>query len=462
MREILLGVGLVMAVVVGLTMVRLLFPRISLPVAAGVGILAAVAVPRSIVEFLPRAGDVFSTVGPPVPTATTYGAMLVGCLLAYALERRRLPVPKTFLFFIGAVAFAMFAVWEGSVLQWSGVLALVLGILAWGFGRVLGRDIYSNGASARYLLVGMVLLLLVQLGVSTAQVLEYEVPSWIIGTDRSIESLLGRASGTVGHPANLAKIAFLVCVVALPFTLASRRDVRSAAWWVVALSLITSGLTISRANLAAHFLLVGLWVVTLPGKARFVTRLAAGLALAATALIFLPPVLDRFEIDETGGQRPVLLEAAWVQLSQNLWEGTGPNAYISVVGAFDAVTASGLPVHNAFLLYTAELGLVLAVLFYAPILLLFLRALKRSRRRTRFSAGRALVFALPGYLMITLTGWSLMANFSLVATMLVFGIYDAAFRMESDGRPDASRPTTVPRVSTNGTGPRGQLSLGNR
>ncbi|GAA3698145.1 hypothetical protein GCM10022377_08850 [Zhihengliuella alba] len=329
--------------------------------------------------------------------------------------------------FIACVAVGLWTVWEGSALQWSGLIALALGVLAWAFGRVVGREIFANNASARYLMIAMAGILTLQLGVSAAQLLGLEVPSWLTGTDRTLEGLIGRASGTVGHPANLAKIAFITCLIALPFTLSKGRKVRFWAWTVVGLGLVTSGLTISRANLAAHFLLIGLWIVTLPGKARFMVRLASGVALAVLALIFLPPLLERFEMDETGGQRPVLLDAAWMQLSQNLWTGTGPNSYISVVGGFDAATASGLPVHNAFLLYTAELGLTLAVVFYAPILLLLLRSLRRAGRRgSQLSAAKVLVFALPGYLMITLTGWSLMANFSLVATMLTFGILDAA------------------------------------
>lgn len=467
LTQTIVGICATLAVLAGLVLLRTLLPRVSMPVVCSLAILAAAAVPRTIAELYPSDGETFSTLSTPTPALTTYGAVIFACTVAFSLERRRLTVPKTYYAFLFLVVAGLFLVWDGGLLEWAGVIALAGGILAWGFGRALGREIFGNSLAARNFLIGLALILLLQLGIATLQVTGVSVPTWLTGTDRTIEASLGRASGTVGHPANLAKLAFLSAVFALPFTLSSSKRLRRWAWFVLALGVVVTGLTISRANIAAHFLLIGLWVVTLPGPARFAARLFSGAALLAAAALFLPPMIERFEVDEVGGLRPVLLEAAWRQLSDNLWVGTGPNAYISVVGMSDAATASGLPVHNAFLLYTAELGLLMAVLFYWPILRLFVRSLRRMRSNdTVLSAGKALAFALPGYLMITLTGWSLMANFNLISVMLLFGTFAAATEVKkwpAESRRLAQKPTpgTVGRVreraasSSEGTTPGG-------
>ncbi|GAB3753266.1 hypothetical protein GCM10027591_01660 [Zhihengliuella somnathii] len=440
--QAIVGVCLVAAILLGLAFARTLVPKAPLPVICAVAVLLSVSVPRTVSEFFPSDDDAFSTLSTPTPALTTYGAVLLACVTAFVLERKRLSVPRVYYLFLILVLAGVVFIWHGGLLEWAGVVSLVGGVLAWGVGRALGREIFQKTTAARYFLMGLTVVLLLQLGVAMFQVVGTELPSWLTGTDRSLEESLGRVSGTVGHPANLAKLAFISAVFTLPFTLASSKRIRRWAWLVLLLGVVVSGLTISRANIAAHFLLIGLWVVTLPGPARFVTRIFSAAALACAAALFIPPMLARFEVDEVGGLRPILLEAAWRQLSENLWLGTGPNAYISVVGAFDAATASGLPVHNAFLLYTAELGLVLAVLFYWPVLRLFVGSLRRMHNNaTVLAAGKALALALPGYLMITLTGWSMMAGFNLISIMLLFGTFASAI-MGRSSRPKAPQLPT--------------------
>jgi O-antigen ligase len=138
---------------------------------------------------------------------------------------------------------------------------------------------------------------------------------------------------------------------------------------------------------------------------------------------FVGPFIERMDSDAADPLRPALMAAALAQIDHTPWLGVGPNSYVEVVGAYDAVTAQGFPAHNTFLLMVAEVGIPLAVLFFIPFILLVWRAIRS--RKTPGSAGAfswAIIGATPGLLAITMTGWGMLSGFSLCLWMLVSGV----------------------------------------
>jgi O-antigen ligase len=139
-------------------------------------------------------------------------------------------------------------------------------------------------------------------------------------------------------------------------------------------------------------------------------------------LPFASTIATRIQEDPNGGPRAGLAAAALEQIDRQPW-GIGPNTYVSVVSKYDAVTASGDPVHNTFLLTAAELGVLGAVLFWLPVAGLVTIAWM-SRRRPGFAGSFALaiVASAPGLYVVNATGWAILRGPLLPLWFLVCGI----------------------------------------
>src|SRR5207249_6084713 len=110
------------------------------------------------------------------------------------------------------------------------------------------------------------------------------------------------------------------------------------------------------------------------------------------------------------------------QIHREPW-GIGPNSYVSVVSAYDAVTASGYPVHNTFLLTTAELGVLGAFLFWLPIAGLLVAAwTSRKRAGLAGSFAIAIVASAPGLYVVNATGWAILRGPLLPLWFVICGL----------------------------------------
>lgn len=351
--------------------------------------------------------------------------VIAAMLILLGGGRIKLPIPLVV--FVVLLTAGMFISWEGTVPQWSGYFMLVGSVIAFGVGWAVGREAFTRERFAVFFLVLILIVLVVQLGVSALQLAGVSLPTGLVNSDRTLEQTVGRVSGTIGHPANLSKVALVLMLLSLPFTSAANKRVSRLAFMCVGLAALVGGLTVSRANLIAMAILLAAWVLTFPGRARIGTRIGGAVVLAGAAAVFAPLVLERFEDDADGGLRPLLLAAAWRQLGNDFLIGTGPNAYIAVVGRTDAATASGYPVHNALLLMTAELGLLLAILFFLPLFGLLLWGLARFGRSSEYLyTPRVLVYSIPGLGVVLLTGWGMISVLVISLWMFTLGFLSSS------------------------------------
>ncbi len=271
--------------------------------------------------------------------------------------------------------------------------------LAWAFGAAVSSAVRRGQLSERFLAGTLALCVGLHTVASLAQ---------LAGVGRVYQSqiaggALARMTGLAGHPGNLGKIVFLLMLIALPLTNSSDARTRRFAWLTVTMSMVTIGLTFSRANVAAAVVVFGGWLLLQRGVST-VKRFGILLAGAVGVVPVVNILLERQQFDPDGGLRPELMRSAVAQLHRTFWWGVGPNDYIETVGQFDPYARGGLPVHSTFMLVLVELGAVLAVIAAIPLVLLVIKAV-----RTLLGSGlepHAVVFllALPGLFVILQTG----------------------------------------------------------
>ena len=191
-----------------------------------------------------------------------------------------------------------------------------------------------------------------------------------------------------------------------------------------------TGITLSqsRSVLAATIAMIVIFAlleITAAGRWRRTHLALLGSALAVAA-ISLPWLIKRFAADPGGGARSHVLRVAMDVIRDHPWVGVGPNDYVAAAGAFDRLTASGVPVHNIALLSAAELGVLGAVLLWLPFAVVAVRAGSQTwRDRGADQASRALVSALPGIVLIAMTGWGLLQGPYFLIFALLMGYFGA-------------------------------------
>lgn len=227
-------------------------------------------------------------------------------------------------------------------------------------------------------------------------------------TGRTLDLEGGRVNGTYTHPSTSGKVATLLLVLLLPATKVAEASTRRYAYFAIILSAVPVFATLSRANTVALLAMVLVWSLIQPREkylgARFVLPAVVGIA----GLFVLDEILARFAADPEGGARDRFLEAALQQLGQTPVFGVGPGQYIRSVGSFDQLTSEGWPVHNIFVLEAVELGLIGAVLLFAPIVWTVIVALRSSRAiGPGGDQARAVLAYVPALIAIGTTGWGL-------------------------------------------------------
>lgn len=408
--------------------IAVLRPRYGYAAVAGTIFLTGYALfPRSITDVISAPDGTASDIAPAALRISTQVLVTIAAVLIIGFGDKNYKLPLSLVAFIVFVSLGMLFVWDKTTPQWSGYVTFVCAALAYGVGSGVGSAAFNSVPIARLILTVALGALIINAGVAVLQLAGLDLPGWLVASDRTLEQTVGRISGTIGHPANLSKVTFILTLIALPFTVADDRVLRRLAFAVTILATLIGGLSVSRANLIGTFILLTLWILTFPGRARVGTRLAGGVAIASAAVVFAPLVLERFANDSEGGLRPLLLNAGLRQLQSNLWLGTGPNSYIAVVGRFDEATASGYPVHNVFLLMTAELGLVPAICFFTTLAAALFWGLSRFTKSAQYHyVPRLIVYATPGIALIFTTGWGMISSILIGLWMFAVGFLSAA------------------------------------
>jgi hypothetical protein len=233
-----------------------------------------------------------------------------------------------------------------------------------------------------------------------------------------------RALGSFSHPDDLGKLVLMSFVLLLPATGRNSALSRLGAWIAIFAGIMASALTGARANILAELTALVVWgLLSYLGKVkRARLRLRYVIPLAVLAVPGIQSVRDRFQIDAEGGDRRHLLAVGLGVVRDFFFTGLGPNNYVEYVGRFDPITAQGLPVHNVFLLVTAEIGVFGACLLFLPILLTTFVAFSRWRSDSEYAPWALGVIAiLPGLLLVCMTGWGMIAGAPGVFWYFVFG-----------------------------------------
>lgn len=343
------------------------------------------------------------------PSLTTFSfAVLIAGVLSLSSARASEWFPWVA---VSAVALA-----TGSLLFWprtdsvvSGVLTLSLCLLAWVLGHIIGKHLYDDAETMRVAITLLALFLATQCAVVAYQLAVGQ-------TDN------GRATGTFDHPAYLGKLVLLLLIVLLPASQSSDKRTARRASIAVALGVVATATTLSRANILAVLGAVVLWSLATRFSSDRSSRRTIVVAILAVA-VSIPlanAFLSRFSTDAEGGDRPELLEAGLRAVSENLWTGLGPNNFVEVRRTIDPIVAqTGYPVHNSMILAIAEMGIVLAVLFFVPLLRSLALAAKTRKSGTaeQRRSARGLIVVMT---MVVFAGWTGWGFFQAPTIMLLF------------------------------------------
>lgn len=408
---------------------------------------AVVVVPTTLP--VPAVGDLHVGIAPGSVALTTYYVALVALFLALP----RVPGAG----YVGRVAplamggflvLGLLVLWEPTESRVAGALHVMMMMLALAVGQRLAAWVSGEPARtrvlARLLSAGFVVELLVCLAQTAGVPLSvYDEVAQFIAE--------GRAIGTFNHPSVLGKIALFCAMIMLPLTLSEDRKVRRHAWIGIVSAILATGLTESRANAAALVVAVVAWIVL---------QRSGGVALGKRMMILflfccaaVPAVLagmDRYANDPTGGDRGVLLDRGLTVVGNYWVSGLGPNSYVDVVGAYDRFVAAGFPVHNVYLLAISELGVLGAVLLFAPTAVLAAQGMRHFRAaEPARSWALAVLVTLPGLLVVNVTGWGAMAGSVGIVWFFVTGFASHRITGQGDDCSDDRAARTAPSARSN-------------
>lgn len=420
-------------------------------IAAGFLLFSLALFPRPLWQLAVDTGTL-TDMAPATPTIETYTISAALGLILVAITPRKVRIHPLHLLMLLVLLVLLLTIWSGQSHQWSGFIVVLTAVIAWAVGHGFAQALHAdkdNLATAVAVVVSA--LLIVQLVLALLQLAGLPLPTWLTSGGRLSVSENGRAIGTLGHPANLSKVTFLLMLVLLPLTAAKSLMTKRWAGLGVTLAIIAGVLTVSRANIIAMVVTLTIWLIWSPRGIKIGQRVALLGGVIVVGAISAPSIVERFLEDPDGGARPELLVHGLEQIERQFWEGTGLNSYVEVVAPYDPMTALGFPVHNTFLFVLAEFGAVSATLFFLPLVILILRATATSLRGSSVPKtwSRAAVAAVPGFLVITTTGWGMAGSQSLVLWFFVTGLFFHQVTMEWRRRrtPSIMQSTKFPRSS---------------
>lgn len=176
----------------------------------------------------------------------------------------------------------------------------------------------------------------------------------------------------------------------------------------VAVSVIIVALTQGRvAFLATLLTIVVLAILQSPTRSGKSRKLLIAMAVIVS-LASLSSIISRFQTDPGGGERQHLTSVAYTVMSHMPTSGFGLNQYVQIVGGYDPLVGSGVPVHNVYLLLFIETGYLAGTFFWLPLLVVAVIAW-RSRKRVGAPGvvARVVLASIPGILLTSYEGWSL-------------------------------------------------------
>ncbi len=386
-------------------------------------------------HLLTVAGSDFTHVGiaPGTLRVETFAVVLVGALAVTARRSSRAWIRVGFISFLVCLIVGL-STWGFDARHLSGAVNLAFAWLAFLLGARLASDGWRSGRQYRSFSWAIASLLVIETAVSAAQNIGVNIH---FRPESANVGIADRSIGTFDHPGTLGKFCALWLLLALPGLRSSDKTQRRLSAFIIFASLAASGFTEARANTVA--LIASLFIWSLLGSARANSVAASRRPLsgrrlifgAATILFAVPAAvtsLERFAVDAHGGSRGHFLAVGLPFVRSNLVRGLGVNSYVEVVGQVDRLTRLGYPIHNAFLLLIAELGLVPALAFFLPIIVTTGACLKRIGVPGEARLwSRAYVACLPGLLLIAATGWGMAADTTVVCWLFTTGfVYGAA------------------------------------
>jgi len=380
----------------------------------------------------------YTGMAPAAPELSTYALVLSLIAVHLVISARRVVLrvwwPVLIALFIG-----MMFVWHSDPIMLAGAAQIALAVVACGIGWQYGREIIRDPALQVFAVRVMLAAAVSQVLVCVAQL--SGVP--LFEMDPQTAALMGeRTNGTFNHPNNLGKAMLLLSIAALPMAVSGHHRARKpgiATVGFAALAILLSG---GRANVLALVMTVLIFALLARGGS---PRIALPLVVLAIGGPFVGAILARFDGDPGGGSRSHFMDVALQQLSITFLPGVGPNSYVNVVGRLDPLTAGGLPVHNSFMLALVELGLVTAVLLFAPMIWWLVSAW-RCRRLSGLPGafGTAYVAAAPGIIMVAATGWGMLAGSILPLWTFVLGLLVGGMSLEDPSRTSLAAARSVP------------------
>jgi hypothetical protein len=391
------------------------------------------------------------------PQVTTFALVVVGSIAAFRLLGVRPNARNAYVPLVAYVALLTFSIWSGSSEQWAGVEHFLIGALAWGVGTRVASVIHDHEQWHAFLLWWIAAVSVIQLIVVVGQLLGM---SWF-PQDATSELAEGyRANGTFTHPAVLGKLLVLLMIPVLPATQSPQLSTRRVAWLVLALMAPSFILTSSRTNTLAFILTLVVWTLLLPLARNWARKIVIPALIFVGILATSDIWRERFQRGEDGSFRSHMNGVALAQLERDPLFGVGANSYVTAVSRFDVATGAdnGWPVHNVFLLVSVELGLIGALLFFVPMVILHVRAfLARHAVGLAGQYSRSILASAPGVVAICMTGWGMML-FTMPLWLLLYGLaYELIYRSLT-----VRQNASADEPNLRGRAPKGQRRDGDR
>jgi O-antigen ligase len=395
-----------------------LWPAITIALLATLIFIPRKLTSNSIVENTGLAGS--------APDLYSYSFVFFAASIVLLLSKTK-PVSQLFFPFIILTLAGTFFVWESTDLVRAGLLQLLLALVAWQVGAHLGHLAATDMSFAKFICGLIVVIISLETVMCLAQLAGIPINSM----DPSTAALMGnRVNGSMNHPNNLGKVLLFLIILLSPFLRSADKQLQKRSLAGILLAFLPLALTGGRAAFIAAIIVVVLTGALSRGvKGRF----AMPVGVFLLVLPFLDTLWQRFEDDPEGGSRGYLLEIALRQIAAHPWEGIGPNSYVSFVGLTDALTATGLPVHNTFLLTAAELGIPVALALFMPLVIVLVKAWKsRSTSGHKGASAAAYLAAAPAWILVAATGWGMLSTSILPLWFLTLGFISSPFMLPSE------------------------------
>ncbi len=380
-------------------------------------LLVTVALNRNLVYIWPRPPrEGITGISAGAPTLSSSTVVILSLLtLGLALRFKR----GGWVWIVPAVVgltLGVLTVWPRTENVAAGAFYLTVCLLAWVVGNWFGRYAADSPETVRGLSVAICVFMALQLGFCALQAI----------TGEGIRTSYGeRAVGTFDHPGTLGKVVLLLLMLTLPMTQVKDRITSRAAIWATGLGVVATTATASRSNTIVLFGVLALWVLFTRARAWGVRTVAVAAVAVVATMYFAEKILERFREEgfrqAESGPRAELLDAWLRTIPGYVWSGMGPNNYVETVRTTEPVVAvAGYPIHNSILLAVAEMGIILAVLFFLPVIRTVILAITSVKGNSidRGNVARAVLIVLFAILIASGVSWGFLRE--PIATLLFF------------------------------------------